>query len=241
MKYQQVSGGEITTIKAAQAIAGTLGNPSKMPGKSYGLPAASAPWMVTVCADMGLPLPPQYGCPLGAKLAEVKGTTCSACYATKANYRYGSVQKAQAKRAAGLFHPQWVEAMVFLIGKRVDSADPFFRWHDSGDVLGLWHLELVAEVARRTPWVSHWIPTREAGTVAKFLAVHGDFPANLTVRVSATKVDGAPPKVYPVTSTVHNKADAHGQTCPAPTQGNACGDCRACWSRTVPNVSYHVH
>ena len=231
----------ITTIKAAQAIAGTLGNPSKMPGKSYGLPAASAPWVPGACAEMDIPVPNSYGCPVGALLAKVKGTTCASCYATRANYQYGSVKKAQARRASGVYHPQWTDALVYLIGKRVDPADAFFRWHDSGDILGLWHLERIAEVAARTPGVRHWLPTREAQTVREYLAKHGDFPGNLTVRLSATKVDQAPPKAHGITSTVHAKAEAHGRICPAPTQGNACQDCRACWSRDVANVSYHVH
>lgn len=230
----------ITTIKAATAIAGTLGNPSKMPGKSYGLPAAGAAWVPQVCNDIGVPVPASFGCAVGAKLAAIAGTTCAACYATRANYRYGSVQKAQAKRASGVFNPQWVAAMVFLIGKRVDPADQFFRWHDSGDLLGLWHLEKIAMVAAMTPTVQHWLPTREAKVVAAFTARHGAFPANLTVRVSATKIDGAAPS-FPHTSTVHKDADAIGRTCPAPSQGNACGDCRACWSQDVANVSYHVH
>jgi len=231
----------ITTLKAAHAIAGSLGSPSKMPGKSYGLPAARADWVPGICKLMGLPVPSSYGCPVGAKLAEVPGTTCSSCYATRANYRYSSVQKAQAKRASGLFNPQWIEAMVYLINHKVDSAVPFFRWHDSGDLLGLWHLENIAMVAQMTPTVHHWIPTREAKTVQAFLEKYGDFPPNLTVRVSATKVDSAPPTVYGITSTVHKDMPAFGNTCPAPTQKNACGDCRACWSRTVPNVSYHIH
>ena len=230
----------ITTLKAAMAIAGSVGDPSKMPGKSYGLPAAKAAWVPQVCNDLGIDTPPSYGCPVGAKLARIPGTTCASCYATRANYRYGSVQKAQAKRASGVFHAQWVNAMVFLIGKRVDPADPYFRWHDSGDILGLWHLEKIATVAAMTPTVRHWLPTREAKVIAEFIAKHGNFPDNLTVRVSATKVDGQPGN-FPQTSTVHKAAEAIGQTCPAPTQGNKCLECRACWAQDVANVSYHVH
>ncbi len=230
----------ITTLKQANAIAGSIGNPSKMPGKSYGLPAAGAQWVPQVCRDLGLDVPPAYGCPVGAKLALIAGTTCASCYATRANYRYGSVQKAQAKRASGVFDPQWVNAMVYLIDHKVDPVDPYFRWHDSGDILGLWHLEKIAMVAAMTPTVRHWIPTREAAVVAQFRAKHGDFPPNLTVRVSATKIDGRPGS-FDQTSTVHRDKPAIGRTCPAPTQGNQCGRCRACWDRSVPNVSYHVH
>lgn len=232
----------ITTIKAAQAIAGTLGRPSKMPGMTYGLPAARALWVPAACKEMGIPVPSSYGCPVGGVLAQVKGTTCASCYATRANYRYSNVQRAQARRASGVFHPQWADAMVFLIDARVDPADPYFRWHDSGDILGFWHLDMIAAIARRTPWVKHWLPTREGHVVAQYLSQRGDFPSNLTVRLSATKIDQVPPKAHKLTSTVHSGGKPHyGRECPAPKQGNECRDCRACWSRRVANVSYHVH
>ena len=61
----------ITTLKAAKAIAGSLGKPSKMPGLSYGISAKR--------------------CIVGAKLATVEGSVCHGCYALKANYSYPSV------------------------------------------------------------------------------------------------------------------------------------------------------
>jgi len=42
---------------------------------------------------------------------------------------------------------------------------------------------------------------------------------------------------WPNTSTVVTE----GATCPAPKQGNACGDCRACWDPKVKNVAYGKH
>ena len=54
-----------------------------------------------------------------------------------------------------LDHPQWVQAMVVLIDKQ-----PWFRWHDSGDIQSLEHLEKIFEVCRLTPETSHWLPTR---------------------------------------------------------------------------------
>lgn len=231
----------VTTIKRAEQIAGTLGDPSKMPGRAYGLPAASAPWVPAYCEADGLPVPPSYGCPTGALMARVRGTTCSACYADERG-RYGasSVKKGQTRRVVGVHHPQWVDAMVLLITRKVDPREPYFRWHDSGDLLGLWHLRRIVEVAQRCPWVSFWLPTREAKVVDQYLEEHGDFPRNLVVRVSATKVDGKPPR-FTNTSTVHDKAKPVGHACPAPQQGNKCASCRACWSRDVRNVSYHLH
>jgi hypothetical protein len=232
----------INTIKAAQAIAGTLGNPSKMPGRSYGLPAADAPWVPAACLADGIPVPPTYGCAIGAIMVALKGTTCFKCYAdARGNYQYSSVRVAQVRRASGIFHTDWVPALVRLITARVDGDDPYFRWHDSGDIQGLWHLEKIASVAMLTPWVHHWMPTREFKIVREYLAKHGEFPANLIVRLSAIKVDAKPPVGYRLTSTVNDTTAAPDHECPARHQDNTCGPCRACWDTTVGNVGYPLH
>ena len=209
----------IATLKAAKEIAGTLGHPSKMPGHSYGLPAAA--------------------CITGSKLRGVKGTPCENCYAYKrGNYRFTSVQVSQERRLDGIEHPQWVDAMVLLIDRAVmKSGEPFFRWHDSGDLQGLQHLTDICTVADRLPHVRFWLPTQER-LLIKLL--DRPLPANLIIRLSGAKVDGRPPNAWPHTSTVHTN-DHQGHLCPAPTQGNNCGTCRACWDDTVSNVSYHIH
>ena len=223
---------EITTLKAAKAIAGSLGFPSKMPGTSYGIPATA--------------------CKIGAKLVLLAGSTCSGCYALKGNYhKYQSVKVSQAARLAGLDHPQWANAMVYMLraahgldGHKVASkvsSPGWHRWHDAGDLQSTGHLAAICQIARRTPELSHWLPTREVGILATYVKAGGVIPANLTIRVSATMVDGNATARWPTTSTVHHHEAAKGQSCPAPTQGNECGSCRACWSLDVPNVSYHKH
>lgn len=228
---------EIKTLKQAQDIAGTLGFPSKMPGTSYGLPA--------------------FRCILGAKLHLLAGTTCFDCYAMKGKYPTRDVAKGQNRRFDGLRHPQWVVAMAFMLLRahgcmqdhrgrfikrhRKIKGPLFHRWHDAGDLQGVWHLANICAVARLTPQIRHWLPTREFGFVRQYLAQGGDVPENLVIRISATKVDGQATAHWPTTSTVHQASAPVGHTCPAPTQGNACGDCRACWAFTVSNVSYHKH
>jgi hypothetical protein len=210
-------------LNAAKVIAGSIGYPSKMPGTSYGIPAQA--------------------CQTGSKLAKVEGSTCSKCYALKGNYIYPNVQKAQTTRLAGIADPQWVEAMVTLLTAAHAKGDlpPFHRWHDSGDLQSREHLAKICAVARATPNLRHWLPTREAKLIRDFVRDGGEIPENLTIRLSATMVDDGAPKAWPLTSTVHDKSAGNGHRCPAPTQGNKCGDCRACWSADVANVSYHVH
>lgn len=204
----------------AQAIkiTGSLGKPSKMPGLSFGISATL--------------------CKVGAKLALVKGSTCEGCYALKANYSYPSVKLAHAKRFEGLSHPQWGEAMTYLIKA---SGETYFRWHDSGDLQSFGHLLNIVKVAEQCPDVAFWLPTREKGLINQYMRSFGQFPANLTVRVSAAMIDTIPPEGYQNTSTVHKERDPVGHECPAPKQGNKCMDCRACWNRDIQNVSYHQH
>ena len=132
-------------IEKAKEITGSLSKPSKMPGHAYGLPAKE--------------------CKTGGKLQKVKGSTCYGCYALKGCYVFKVVQDAQYKRLKAIRHPLWVRAMAMQINSKKTK---FFRWHDSGDIQDLKHLAKIFEVAKRSPDVQHWLPTREEWTVKIF-------------------------------------------------------------------------
>jgi hypothetical protein len=200
-------------LTQAKAITGGLSNPSKMPGKAYSIPAQA--------------------CRVGARLVNVPNSVCNGCYALKGMYRFPTVRNALQRRLDSLDHPDWVDAMVLL----VKSAGDPFRWHDSGDIQSIAHLERICEVARRTPEIRHWLPTREYKLAMQYKAGGGDVPDNLVIRLSAHMVDGAPPEFGLPTSTVVTT----GATCPASSQNNECRDCRACWNPTVQNVAYAKH
>ena len=196
--------------KEARHITGGLSAPSKMPGPAYNLPATQ--------------------CITGAKLVKVPGSVCHGCYALKGRYRFSNVRLALARRLESLKHPQWVEAMVALI-----HGEPWFRWHDSGDLQSPEHLKQIFEGGKRTPETRHWMPTREA----RFLRLMDPdiIPSNLIIRMSSHMIDQGPVTFWPWTSTVSTKS----KTCPASDQGNKCMDCRACWDRSVSNVTYPKH
>ena len=198
--------------KEANKITGGLSAPGKMPEGSYNIPANM--------------------CQTGAKLRKIKGTPCWGCYAFKGRYNFPNVKDALSRRLESLQHPQWIEAMAVLIkGKK------FFRWHDSGDIQSAWHLTQIFEVCKLTPGTSHWLPTQER----KFLPLSTDsIPKNLIIRLSNAKNDTKPGNAWDHWSTVVTKARA-GHVCPAPEQGNQCGDCRACWSKDVYEVQYKIH
>jgi len=206
------------TKSQAEFICHTLGDASKMPGKTYGLPAKE--------------------CNVGARLRNVKDSVCFECYALKGRYIMDNVQAAEYKRLDSIVHPQWSQAMATLINlscKRV----PYFRWHDSGDIQNLEHLCKIVEVVNLTPSIKHWLPTREYKIVQLYRDLYGEFPENLVVRLSAHMVDTSPPSGYGLpTSTVVTDSS---ETCPSRKQDNECKDCRACWDADTINVSYSKH
>ena len=196
--------------KEATVITGGLSKPNKMPGPSINLPAVA--------------------CITGAKLARVPGTTCHGCYALKGRYNFKYTKIAMARRLEALKDQRWVRAMVVLMKNR-----KYFRWHDSGDIQGPWHLKRILEVCKQTPDTKHWLPTREAQLLA--LMDPDIIPPNLIIRLSATKVNGAASISWPWTSTVSTTT----KPCPASDQGGKCLDCRSCWSRDIKNITYAKH
>ena len=90
-----------------------------------------------------------------------------------------------------------------------------------------------------TPHIKHWVATREYKIISKIK--HKDIPKNLIIRVSTIKFDKAPPKFWKWTSSVHKDKPAIGYECPSYKQDGECGNCRACWSHKVKQVSYKEH
>jgi len=192
----------------------SLGN-TKMPGSTF-----------AICA---------FACVTGSKLAKVKGSVCEQCNMRRLQKIRPSVDQGYK---TNLFKWQvsntsnWIAAMVFQI-KRY-AADGYHRWFDSGDLQSMEMLLGIAETARQTPEVKHWLPTKEYSIYTKYLKTN-TLPTNLIVRVSAAMIDGKPSKAFQNTSTVHRNNEPLGFECKG---GNTCGPCRACWDKKVENVSY---
>ena len=224
------------TKEALKIIGGSLSKPSKMPGFSIGLPAKE--------------------CKTGSKLRKVQGSTCYDCYALKGCYVFKVVQDAQYRRLAAVSSPQWVQAMAHLINSKKPNV---FRWHDSGDVQDLDHLNKIYEVCRLTPTRRHWLPTREA-----WIKEHvSRAPDNLIIRFSTPMIDQAAPASWSNTSTVSSLHSVND--CPAFRTDKAgtvhsleefkvmtketkkdldlghCGSCRNCWNKEIKNISYGQH
>ena len=209
------------SLREAKEIIHSLSRPSKMPGYAWSLPAQE--------------------CNVGSILADIDGSICSTCYAMKGRYSFANVRNALYKRLESLKNPLWEDAMVRVLSSEAVRKHGYFRWFDSGDLQSVDLLRRICNIAERTPFLKHWMPTREYRIVRDFLESGGSVPDNLLIRLSAPMIDGPAPAWWPWTSAVHREKDASGQACPAPQQGNECRDCRACWDKEVPHVSYHYH
>jgi hypothetical protein len=192
-------------------LVGGLSEPSKMPCFGYSLPAAT--------------------CKVGSILRGVEGSVCEKCYAHVGNYRYPTVQNALYRRLDSIVDPRWTNAMITLI-----KGERYFRWHDSGDFQDETHLRNIFDVCKGTPKTRHWAPTREYQIVKNVLKSRKK-PRNLALRLSGHMIDEAGPvKLARRLGCTISEVRTKNYTCPAPDQGNNCGDCRKCWDNRVMNV-----
>lgn len=225
-----------TWSELREILGGHLGETSKMPGFSFGLPAKKS-------------------CPVGSTLLGVPGSTCSGCYGMRGHYLFPVVKDCQDRRLAVAQAAvantkagnEWVDAMVEAIYKP-KKVIPWFRWLDTGDIFSRGFLDLIFSVARRTGQdrepgkkeILHWIPTQQRLFVRDCTP-----PANVCIRVSDTMIgfDDPPPRNPHIHQSGVRLDGDHmsGFLCPASKQGNKCLDCRACWDRKVQKVLYKKH
>jgi hypothetical protein len=206
--------------KLAQVTIGKFSEPSKMPCYSWSIPATE--------------------CKTGSKLAKIPGTVCHGCYALKGFYRMPTTANAMKRRLKASERKTFVASFVQAL-----QGETFFRWFDSGDIQSLRMLEDIATIAKQTPGVRHWLPTKENGIVGAYLKKHGCFPVNLTVRVSAYKINQADHSMLTgngsmVVSSWDKKAE-HAVACNAPSQDGKCLQCRACWDKNIQTIAYLKH
>jgi hypothetical protein len=179
----------------------------------------------------------------GSKLQQIKGTTCSTCYARKGHYRFANTERAHEERYQKIQDPEWEDAMVAQI---LLNTDRYFRWFDSGDVQSKEHAQKICNIARRTPGILHWLPSQE---LSIWRALKDQIPENLIVRVSSIEVGKRRKVTGFLTSMVIKATKKEWPTlentdvyhCPSSLQGNRCGQCRACWDSSIQTVAYRHH
>lgn len=163
---------------------------------------------------------------------------CKGCYATTGNYRFANVKAPREFNREDWKRDTWVSDMVQAL-----NNDRFFRWFDSGDMYDLRLAEKIYEVMQKTPWVSHWLPTRMAkfpkfqGIIAKMQEL-----PNVMVRFSADSVDGNFVSGVHGSTIVPTNVNVPGvEVCQAYEHGGKCNGCRKCWDKAVPVIGYVAH
>ena len=164
---------------------------------------------------------------------------CKGCYATTGNYRFENVKAPRRHNKEDWQRLAWSDDMVFELKK-----DTHFRWFDSGDMYTLALAEKILEVMKRTPWVSHWLPTR-MHKFPKFRQVLAEMQAlpNVMVRFSSDSITGDYTKKLHGSVIVPTAADIKpGMTlCRAYENEGKCSGCRACYDKKVKVIAYPAH
>ena len=164
---------------------------------------------------------------------------CKGCYATQGNYRFANVKAPREHNKQDWQRMEWADDMVQAL-----SNDRFFRWFDSGDMYSLALAEKILEIMQRTPWVSHWLPTR-MHKFPKFRQVITAMQAlpNVSVRPSSDSVVGQYTKGLHGSTIIPTIDDAKKgmSVCQAYQHEGKCSGCRACWDKSVSVIAYVAH
>jgi hypothetical protein len=178
-------------------------------------------------------------CPGSLESPGVLVDACKGCYATTGNYRFPNVKAPRESNKLDWQRLNWVDDMVQAL-----ENDRFFRWFDSGDMYSLGLAEKMLEVMIRTPWVSHWLPTR-MHKFPKFKLVLDQMQKlkNVSVRFSSDSVQGEYIKGVHGSVIVATPQDVKkGMTlCKAYSNEGKCNGCRACYDKKVKLIAYPAH
>jgi hypothetical protein len=206
-----------------------LTNTSKMPCKSFSLPAGdSCPFAVTTkCQTTG------------------SDAICAKCYATKGFYKMFA-RKTQLARFNWVrqfaLNGNYGEFANIMIGeiRKATRKNKFFRVHDSGDMFSRDYAIAWLTICAALPEVKFWIPTRsyQSPAILAILQAIAALP-NVAVRPSALHFGSPAPQITGLNAG-STSGNAEAFQCPAPSQNGACNDCRMCWDKSTP-VSYKRH
>lgn len=209
-----------------------LSNTSKMPCKSWGIPAVT--------------------CKTGAKLAKIKGSVCNNCYALKGAYSWNNVKNAYQTRLEQYNDNRnaWINTMVKTIELEAKRQlkqghnQAYFRWFDSGDLQSFQMLSDIIMVIYNTPNVKHWLPTREVKILSDYVNCGMRIPKNVTIRLSDMMID------IDIELTKQLKEsgilqsgvtmDENKANCASFKQHGKCLECRACWDSNA-KIYYLKH
>lgn len=196
-----------------------LSKPSKMPCYSWSLVARDT-------------------CPGSIENGELV-PACAGCYAAGGNYRFPNVKAPRVHNKEDWKREDWVSDMV----QALDNSR-YFRWFDSGDLYSVKLAEKIKLVMEKTPWVSHWLPTRSHKFKKFHKVLHGiQALPNAVVRYSSDSVTGET-ITGETTSTIVPTPEHASESmtlCKAYDNGGKCGTCRQCWDKSKKVIAYPAH
>ena len=164
---------------------------------------------------------------------------CTGCYAADGMYNMPNVKAVRDHNKHDWQRDAWVDEMV----QELDNSR-YFRWFDSGDVYSVSLANKIYQVMQRTPWCSHWLPTRSY-KFPKFSSTFKKMNAlpNVVVRFSSDSITGGIIKGRNTSTIVQYAEDATPKmsVCEASDRGGKCGPCRSCWDKNVLVVAYLAH
>jgi hypothetical protein len=191
-----------------------------MPGKSWSLQAGdTCPGSIN---------------PVSKEVIEV----CADCYAKTGFYRMENVKAPRLSNRKDWKRIDWADDMVAAL-----DNERWFRWFDSGDIYTAALAQKIYEVARRTPWCNHWIPSKSYNIpkIRYWLDRLKELP-NVSVRFSSPSTNGVYTSEHGsvvVQSVIDTISGA--KMCDAYTRGGKCGPCRACWDSSINLIVYPLH
>lgn len=186
-------------------------------------------------------------CPAARKQDGSLVDACKGCYARGGNYRFKNVKAPRIHNKDDWKRDDWVSDMVTELDNH-----RYFRWFDSGDMYHIKLAEKIYQVMSQTPWVKHWLPTRQY-KFAKFRDVINRMNKlnNVVVRLSSDSVTGTKVnfdtwRLYSIrtSSTIvpsKDHATSDMTVCQAYENEGKCGSCRECWSKDVDTIAYVAH
>ena len=180
-------------------------------------------------------------CNVGSKLNTIKGSSCYGCYALKGNYvRFQkNMIKSYTKNLNAYNSNKDLFKIDFIEYLNKYNKSGFFRWFDSGDIQSYDMLLNIVEIAKKTPTIKHWVPTKEYALITRYKKEFKTFPKNLIIRVSAPMLD-TKIKGFKYTSSIVKNSKMKSN-CNAYKNQGKCLDCRLCWDKSIKDITYKYH
>ena len=182
-----------------------------------------------------------YWCKNGAKLNKIEDSSCFGCYALTGNYKRfeKSILKSYQKKLDAYNNNSKLFEISFIEYLNKFNKSNYFRWFDSGDLQSYKMLLSIVKIAKNTPSIKHWLPTKEYALINRYKKEFKNFPKNLCVRVSAPMLDSKI-KGYNNTSSVVKNSNLKSN-CNAYKQDGKCLECRLCWNKSIKDITYKYH